>query len=119
MSNSLIPNDIPVPTSTDFRSFDRKNKICKIRREIDRVSFTIDEVEKEIKQLNHGFLTLSSIKDYLTRYAALLEAEEEAPWFAALELLMDVLDSLRDLKDSDLRERLEASAILSFLKNVG
>jgi hypothetical protein len=104
------------PSPADLKDLHKQNQICKVEGELDRVVFTLSEVEKDIKRQEESAQVLVRLSDYLMRYKTALEEEETLPWFPIMEMLLRLLRAAKDLPDAPkLREAWEAVSIGAFV----
>lgn len=107
------------PTKLDIEGLKRKNQACSTKSIVQRIDFTLSELNSELKALEKGKTTLLSIKSYLSQYIEVLEAPEkplsEPAWFPLMKMLLGFLEACSVIKDSKNRELVEAMAIDHFL----
>jgi len=77
-------------------SLRRQNLICQARRTAEEVGGEIIKIQDILKDFREEGNLLSSFESYVQRYIGGVENGEVIKWFGLLEMVLSVLDEIRD-----------------------
>ena len=103
------------PTLSDKLSFARQNKACKARGVLDRISFSLVELNKDLSFIEKSISTATEFHTYVEAYIEGLEGGSPTAWFPFMGQTLAVLEGLQSLESESDRMRLEGVLIDSFL----